>query len=131
MHTPGPWKLAPLEGKYYGTDVVTADGRRICELWCHGEAFREGSGTELSAREEKAHRIPEWTEEEWQEFLSEWRCDSHYEMARDYENALLIAAAPDLLTALQAFLAAGDGHDDFEDEWPAARAAVAKALAKR
>jgi len=41
-------------------------------------------------------------------------------------NARLIAAAPDLLAALKAFMHA-DGHDDFEDEWPAARAAIAKA----
>jgi hypothetical protein len=42
-------------------------------------------------------------------------------------NARVIAAAPDLLAALKAFLDAGDGHDDFTDEWPAARAAVDKA----
>ncbi len=41
-------------------------------------------------------------------------------------NARLIAAAPDLYAALKAFMSA-DGHDDFTDEWPAARAAIDKA----
>ena len=41
-------------------------------------------------------------------------------------NASLIAAAPDLYEALAAFVRYGDGHDDFEDLWPAARAALAK-----
>ena len=45
---------------------------------------------------------------------------------RDVANARLIAAAPELYEALKAFMFA-DGHDDFEDEWPAARAAIAKA----
>ena len=44
----------------------------------------------------------------------------------DLANARLIAAAPELYEALKAFMFA-DGHDDFEDEWPAARAALAKA----
>lgn len=43
------------------------------------------------------------------------------------EDAWLITAAPDLLAAVEAFIAAGDGHDDFAGEWAAARAAVAKA----
>ena len=46
-------------------------------------------------------------------------------------NARLIAAAPDLYEALQAFIDAGDGHDDFTDEWPAARAALAKARGEK
>ncbi|HDZ39793.1 MAG TPA: hypothetical protein ENH62_16215 [Marinobacter sp.] len=36
-------------------------------------------------------------------------------------------AVKDLVKALEAFIETGDGHDDFEDEWPAARAALAKA----
>lgn len=42
-------------------------------------------------------------------------------------NARLIAAAPDLLEALKAFVKAGDGHDDFTELWPVAAAAIAKA----
>lgn len=44
-------------------------------------------------------------------------------------NAHLIAAAPDLLAALKAFVAAGDGHYEFEDKWLAAHAAITKAEA--
>lgn len=48
--------------------------------------------------------------------------------AREQEaNARLIAAAPDLLEALQGFMEA-DGHDDFEEsQWAKARAAIHRA----
>lgn len=46
-------------------------------------------------------------------------------------NAILIAAAPDLLTALQAIVALDDGDSPdlwhYEAEFAAARAAIAKA----
>lgn len=42
-------------------------------------------------------------------------------------DARLIAAAPKLLEALQGFLQY-DGHDDFDEQWPAARLAVFEAI---
>jgi hypothetical protein len=77
--TPGPWTIPPLEGKYYGTHIDLPDGARI-SVW----GSRAGV---ISPREE-------WCED--------IMCDSHYEDARDYANARLIAAAPELYEALQA-----------------------------
>jgi hypothetical protein len=42
-------------------------------------------------------------------------------------NGRLAAAAPDLYEALAAFVRDGDGHDDFEDLWGPAKAALSRA----
>ena len=61
----------------------------------------------------------------------------HYmadDAAADHANAKLVAAAPDLLAALQAIIDLDDGDAPdlwhFEKEFDAGRAAIAKALGK-
>lgn len=88
-HTPGPWVIEPRVDKYYGTNVLTADGKYVCEVWTHSVETRPISSREFQ-------NYGPFTEEE----LDEWTCDSHYETARDYANARLIAAAPEMLAAL-------------------------------
>lgn len=64
---PRPWSLAPLSGKYYGTTVVDAHGKTVCEMWlCAGPP---------SPRED---------------IDPEDICDSHYESMADYQAASLI-----------------------------------------
>ena len=53
-----------------------------------------------------------------------------FEDGPSWANAHMLAAAPELFDALKAFVDAGDGHDDFTDLWPQARAALAKARGK-
>lgn len=34
---PRPWSIAPLKGKYYGTDVIDANGDDVCRIWVMGD----------------------------------------------------------------------------------------------
>lgn len=132
-HTPGPWKVEPLAGKYYGTEVTDADCCRVCSLWNHHERELAPGEPRVSVREEKKNREPSMSDAEWEEFLNDYLCDSHHERQSDYANARLIAAAPDMLAALQVIL--GIYSDDespnkgmrFSDRINLVRAAIAKA----
>jgi hypothetical protein len=109
-HTPGPWQVGELNGKYYGTDVLTESGELI--------VYRLGSSD--TAPSERA--TPNGY-------------DGHYERAETLANARLIAAAPDLLAALKALVAGverddnplDEGHFQDSPEMEDARAAIAKA----
>lgn len=70
---PRPWRVEPLQAKYYGT--VISDGRRkpILRFWT-----AEGSP---SAREKVG--FGDWSPEAWAEYC----CDSHWESATALRNA--------------------------------------------
>lgn len=61
----GPFRVAPLAGKYYGTVVIDNHGTRIFSFWYSGTP---------SIREKLAFGDG-FTEEAWAEYC----CDSHYE----------------------------------------------------
>ena len=108
-HTPGPWEVAPLAGKYYGTKVLL--GNAHIEVWTSGTRPLKPSAREIASG---------WNEDYGMD---------HVESEEDFATAQLIAAAPELLAALSAMLT-HMGMD--EDEWnkptfDQARAAIAKA----
>lgn len=74
---PRPWSLAPLKRKFYGTAIVDANGKTVCEMW-----LSEGPP---SPRED---------------LDPEDICDSHYESMADYQTATAICDA--INTALSA-----------------------------
>lgn len=82
------WKVLPLDGKYYGTRV-SLGGDATVEVW-------SSRSWKPSPREEQD---------------PDMRDSSHFENKADYADALLIAAAPDLLTALEEILARFDDND--------------------
>lgn len=77
-----PWSVAPLEGKYYGTHVLDADGEEVAEFWDHSVAGAPSS-------REKAKFGDDWTEAAWADYC----CDSHWENERDYALASAIVEA--------------------------------------
>lgn len=88
---PTPWAIAPLEGKYYGTRIVDANGNQVCEIWNHDPNRYNLAERRVSRREEEKYR-DKMTDKEWNEFLDEDLCDSHYESEEDYLLACKIVA---------------------------------------
>ena len=80
-----PWSVAPLEGKYYGTNILDSNGDEVASFWDHSEAAYP------SAREKAA--FGNWTEEAWADYV----CDSHWESERDYARAKAIVDAMNAL----------------------------------
>jgi len=76
-----PWSVSPLEGKYYGTHILDADGEEVAKFWDHSIASHP-------SEREKA-RFGDWTEEAWADYV----CDSHWENERDYVRAKAIVDA--------------------------------------
>ena len=111
-HTPGPWEIEPLQGKYYGTRILLDSG--VIEVWTDGS------------------RPPKPSE---REIADGWTPDvgmNHVESEEDYANARLIAAAPELLEALRALYkvlepAEGDFSKAEQFAMELARAAIRKA----
>lgn len=85
-----PWSVAPLEGKYYGTHILDADGDEVAEFWDHSIPGRP------SVREIKAFG-DDWSEEAWAEYC----CDSHWENERDYLRACAIVRAVNATSHLE------------------------------
>lgn len=109
-HTPGPWHIEPLNGKYYGTRVILGNG--VIEVWTSGSRPLEPSEREIADG---------WT--------PDFGFD-HVESAEDYANACLISAAPELLDALREMIADANGEATFEQRCgllDRARAAIRKA----
>jgi hypothetical protein len=106
-HTPGPWEYRPT--KYHDWGTVCVDGFVLCQ-----------------AREPKTVMDAEFLNEHRRNGTDPWEA-----------NARLIAAAPDLLEALEAMLSHTNGWDEAQlrKRWGeqvvaeilAARAAIAKA----
>lgn len=119
-HTPGPWRVLPLEGKHYGTIVELSTGGEITVWGTHDDLgpSRDPNDPAYPSERELEHWPSVPGSEDWNEHF----CDGHWESIADLANARLIAAAPDLLQALCLAVAS--------DEWDrdAARAAIAKAL---
>ena|SRR6056297_1861376 len=107
-HTPSPWKLLPLgESKYYGTEVALGD---YCTVVVWGFDDDTPSEREIALG---------WDED----------CGlDHVEKCKDLANARLIAAAPDLLEALEYAVEALDSENPDIQLRAAinARAAIAK-----
>jgi hypothetical protein len=80
-HTPGPWTVLPLFGKYYGTLVSAKDWN--IKVWA-----RVRSDSRPSVRE---------VAEGWE---PDWGFD-HVETEESYATAQLIAAAPEMYEALR------------------------------
>lgn len=98
-HTPGPWECRTNRVSYGGPlpPLIEVDGKRLATVEAE-EVLYTADGNDRD-------------------------CDA--ENARDDANARLMAAAPDLLAALKAFLHADP--DVFAEELKAAHAAIAKA----
>jgi len=84
--TPGPWKIDPLEGKYYGTKIVASEGGGNLTLWAFGDIFHEG----YTASEREKEKGWDPKEEGY----------DHVEMEQDYEDAHFIALARTAVPAL-------------------------------
>lgn len=125
-HTPGPWIADDAEGMYFG--VFADNGEPLaylieCSSSCRSDMLPRDDGAE-----------PTWTLKASDRPLVYGRWAEHA------ANARLIAAAPDLLSALQNMLMhIGAGREDgvewvcepiHADEIKAARAAIAKATGK-
>jgi len=96
--TPGPWKV----GESIGANIVTKTGEmRACFTVIEADGFIAGSGVAM------AHIKPDADESN--------------------ANARLIAAAPDLLAALEWMVSAYTDEDDSGPFIQRARAAIAKA----
>lgn len=64
---PAPWSLAPLEGYYYGTVILDAEGFPLLSFWHPQDSLIP------SWRQKEA--LSPWTQEAWEEYC----CDSHWE----------------------------------------------------
>jgi hypothetical protein len=116
-HTPGPWHVEPLNGKYYGTRVVLGD--HVLEVWTSdhfANPFASKREIELG-----------WDPVE--------DGHDHIEDVRSYANACLIAAAPELLEALKSAVetiewmraCTDPAEDEIDKEIEAALAVISKA----
>jgi hypothetical protein len=76
---PAPWRLAPLDGKYYGTTILDGRGIPVLSFW--------RSEGELSYRERAKN--PDCTTADWKEYCS----DSHWESQLCLETAQAVIAA--------------------------------------
>lgn len=86
-----PLALKPLSGKYYGTEIVDADGEHVCTIWDHSRGDPGLSEREMAVLfPSGGHPL---TDAEKVEAVSEWMCDAHYESIGDYEVARLIVEA--------------------------------------
>lgn len=85
-----PWQVSPLQGKYYGTDIVDADGCDVCRIWDHD---RDGPDANRPSARELAKYGPFGSDAERDEFWREYCCDSHYESVGDLAVAEFIVAA--------------------------------------
>jgi hypothetical protein len=99
-HTPGPWRVGKRIFGDRGARFVDVSGRDLCETSCGKHCPKDG----------------------------EWLVARLYLTAVPKEqhiaNARLIAAAPEMLSALKALM---DGDGEVHDRVIAARAAIAKA----
>lgn len=116
-HTPGPWNIMPLRGKYYGTEISL--GENHITVWTPNHCAEPFA----SVREIENGWMPEDGQD-------------HVEDVESYSNALLISAAPDLLAALRELLTYfnEDLASIMNDELLAvlaARTAIAKALGEQ
>lgn len=109
-HTPGPWNIRPLSGKYYGTEIDVGENR--ITVWTPNHRAKPFA----SVREIENGWMPEDGQD-------------HVEDVESYSNALLISAAPDLLQALRRLVARVD-PDYTEAETLEAKAAIDKALGR-
>lgn len=119
-HTAGPWEAMGVLVVSKSTTVVGTRGAVDCEITSKGCARRVPS----RAASTRSRKVVDCTT---------GRDDMDYHEAE--ANAALIAAAPDLLVALEFALAADEKHDDLvepESCWICnARAAIARARGTR
>jgi len=85
---PAGWKVCPLEGKYYGTEVHLGDGLPTFTVW----TGCQGSDYDASVREKERG----WDRKE--------DGFDHVETAKDYATALLMVQVRNLLPRIIAAL---------------------------
>lgn len=75
---PAPWKMEPLNGKYYGTVISDARDIKILSFWESGPP----------SQREKDKCNGSWSEES----LAEYNCDWHYESELAFAYASMLIA---------------------------------------
>lgn len=93
-HSPLPWYIESLYGKYYGTEILDANHDYVCTIWNHNRDDPEGNRP--SVREIAKHG-PFDSEKDFDNFWKEYCYDTHYESVSDLANAELIIAAVNAL----------------------------------
>lgn len=73
---PRPWRLAPRDRKYYGTEVLDANGEVVFKIWGTYSWGVEDYDPQPSERELDGQSLEEF----W-----EWCCDSHWETEDTYQ----------------------------------------------
>jgi hypothetical protein len=90
-----PVSLSPRHGKYYGTEIVDANGDEVMRIWT--------VAGEPSSRE-KAHFGEDYTPEAWADYCS----DSHWECEADLKRAEWVVSA--LNDAMTPVYKGGEGY---------------------
>lgn len=94
-HTPGPWNILPLEGKYYGAEIEI--GEYSIKVWTPDYLASPFASV--------------------REIANGWEPENghdHVEDVRSYANACLISAAPELLAVLEELSECADYWGEYD-----------------
>ena len=74
-----PWGVAPLEGKYYGTEVLNCDREVVLAFWNHNTHWDANAAPDVPSQRQKEY----WGEGSYDECM----VDTHWESQVDFEAA--------------------------------------------